>query len=192
MKTTPVDSATPLEFCNAVPVPVRAFAQQLVERRQLAAPVELTGVPSEQQDAKMFLGDALQALGGHPGFDECLEFVAYWAERFGYETDASELSVRLVHSRRPTCPRFHMDNVSLRLISTLMGPGSEWLRAEDVRYLEDCSISQNPRAEDIQRMDSYSVGMFPGKKNALGYPGVVHRSPQAMVDRLVMTMDLVA
>lgn len=44
-------------------------------------------------------------------------------------TDASEIGIRLEVTDRPTCPKFHTDQVSLRLMTTYFGAGTQWLEA---------------------------------------------------------------
>ena len=84
--------------------------------------------------------------------------------------------------------------VQVRLIATLTGPGSEWIRAKDVAYHAD-QICQTPEPERIQHMSEGQIGYFRGSGYTDGdedIKGVVHRSPMQEQDRIVLTMDVVS
>jgi hypothetical protein len=51
------------------------------------------------------------------------------AELFATIAGADSLGVRVDVTDRATCPRFHADQVTLRLMTTYRGPGTEWLQA---------------------------------------------------------------
>ncbi len=85
---------------------------------------------------------------------------------------------------RPTdqmCPLFHVDSVSLRLIVTLHGPGTEWLADADVNRKQLGKGSNHKVVREgalIQQLATFQVGLLKGED----YPGnhgkgLVHRSP---------------
>lgn len=91
------------------------------------------------------------------------------------------------------CPRFHVDHVPVRLITTYSGIGSQWLRegVMDRRQLG------KPEAEPLQdslieQISSGDVALFKGEKwhGNEGF-GLIHRSPQAAPGerRLILTLD---
>lgn len=95
-----------------------------------------------------------------------------------------QFQVTLARTSDQMCPLFHVDYVSLRLIVTLLGPGTEWLANNHVnrkhlgkgnnhRVLRDDAL--------IQQLKTFQVGLLKGEE----YPGnhgkgLVHRSPSLM------------
>lgn len=53
-------------------------------------------------------------------------------ELFATITGADTLGLRTDITERATCPNFHTDNVTLRLMTTYRGPATEWLEGEQV------------------------------------------------------------
>ncbi len=181
-----------MEFPDAVPESVRRFARTLIDRRCLATPLEIERLAV---DAPALLTDLRRGVADFGDVEDVGAFTnwaARWVREFGALVDAKALSLRMVHSRKPMCPRFHVDNVRVRLICALVGPGSEWLRSEDVSYLPDDRVCQQVHPGAVQQLASGSIGLFRGVRFRGGRKqGVVHRSPQTAVDRVVMTMDIV-
>ena len=48
--------------------------------------------------------------------------------------DVQEVDIRVSHLRASMCPRFHVDMVPTRLITTLTEPGTEWIPQKYVRH----------------------------------------------------------
>lgn len=86
------------------------------------------------------------------------------------------------------CERFHTDWVGLRLICSYAGPGTEWLRNEDVDRsrlgpgsggLPDEESGLIRPGAAVQRLERFAVALMKGEK----WPGnrgnaLVHRSPR--------------
>ena len=188
-----LEEDVPIEIFGAIPASVTSFAAALVQRRALAESLEVAFVGSENAATELRRASAVEELADLPGYGDWLDWVAHWACRFSELSDASAVSLRMSHSRHATCPRFHMDAVRMRLIATLLGPGTEWLRPVDVTCATDGSIGQTPKPDRVQQMSPGSVGIFKGATfNPMSRRGVVHRSPQDRVDRVVMTLDIAA
>lgn len=66
--------------------------------------------------------------------------VAMLCDLFETITGATTLGLRVDVTDRATCPVFHVDRVTLRLMTTYRGPGTEWL--------ED-GVAQQARAGDV-------------------------------------------
>jgi hypothetical protein len=89
--------------------------------------------------------------------------------------------VTLARPSDQMCPLFHVDSLSLRLIVTLHGPGTEWLANEDVNRKRLGKGSNHKVIRDealIQELKTFQVGLLKGEE----YPGnfgrgLVHRSP---------------
>jgi hypothetical protein len=129
------------------------------------------------------------------------EDVHFWTEVLAELTGCELVGVRLARLEAAMCPRFHVDKVTVRVVSTFAGHGTEYLAEEDVdrRWLghaargvsDEASGLMRPGAR-IRRAEASDVVLLKGEawpKNA--GRGAVHRSPTASAasPRLVMTLD---
>jgi Protein of unknown function (DUF1826) len=125
-----------------------------------------------------------------------------WAEVLADLTGAEQIGVRVIRVTAAMCPRFHVDRVTLRVVRTYRGPGTEYVASEHVdrRRLghsaggladEHSGLLRSPSR--IHRAEPGDVVLLKGEawpENA--GRGAVHRSPSASEEtpRLVMTLDL--
>ncbi|MBK9494330.1 MAG: DUF1826 domain-containing protein [Xanthomonadales bacterium] len=90
------------------------------------------------------------------------------------------------------CRRFHVDYVQVRLLCTLIGPGTEWLpeSAVDRTHLQDGSHSHVLDREATRRVPAGAVALLRGERHPLG-GGVVHRSPpmNGAAPRLLLAIE---
>lgn len=96
------------------------------------------------------------------------------------------------------CPRFHVDNVGVRLLCTYAGEGTEWIAERDLdrERLRSCAVDEAPlrrgAVQQVQRFDVLTMkgSAWPGNRAH----GAVHRSPAAssVTPRLVLTIDAAA
>ena len=117
---------------------------------------------------------------------------------FATLTDARAVGLRITATDRATCPRFHCDQVGLRLLCCWVGEGTEFLAEEDV--IRD-AIGSRPQSVGfaagpvrpggvVRQMRSFAVGAFkgdlwPGNEGR----GAVHRSPQPEGWRVFVSLD---
>ena len=101
----------------------------------------------------------------------------------------------------PMCPRFHVDNVKCRLVTTYLGPGTQWLPNNTLNRdnlghgnhgESDESSGLFLKNDDIRQFDAGHLALLKGET----WPGnegkgLVHRSPQkySKYKRLYMTID---
>lgn len=107
-------------------------------------------------------------------------------------TRSIRLIVESVHD--VPCPRFHQDNVPLRLICTYAGAGTEWLENSNVNTHADCCGGSVVRDKSrIQQLKPFEVALMKGKLWPNNDMGIYHRSPKPEADqpRLVVKMDVV-
>lgn len=117
-----------------------------------------------------------------------------------FELDRVGLRLRTLD--RPMCPKFHVDHVPCRMVSTYGGIGTEWLedRVVDRSKLGINTHDLNDRQagvildeSSIHQMPAYSVGLLKGSNWAGNeLHGAVHRSPKPSEDcprRLLLTLD---
>jgi hypothetical protein len=92
-------------------------------------------------------------------------------------TDASQIGIRLEVTDRQSCPKFHTDKVSLRMMTTYYGAATQWL--------DNGSIHQAAAGDVL-----YAKGeLWRGECGAC-----VHRSPPPINSdcwRVLMTLDVV-
>jgi hypothetical protein len=135
------------------------------------------------------------------GFSHVASDVSNWAELLGEITGADRVGVRLHWVNSAMCPRFHVDHVTLRLVVTYQGPGTEFVSNEHVdrRYLGHASRGQADEVSGllrspacIQSAQTFDVVLLKGE----AWPenrgrGAVHRSPHPDADgpRLILTLD---
>lgn len=92
-------------------------------------------------------------------------------------TGEDRLRLRLEVIETDACRRFHADYVTLRLLCSYVGPGTQWCRAD--------------AADAICEVPTGAVGVFKGRE-LLDPPTVLHRSPPIVASgrrRLVLTID---
>jgi len=98
--------------------------------------------------------------------------IAALARDFAARAGGGELEVRLECIDDDACSRFHQDHVSMRLLSTYRGPGTQWVAPGEA----DLALRrQRDFRGTVHEMPRFSVGIFAGRHDASG--GVVHRSP---------------
>lgn len=141
----------------------------------------------------------VQAL---PGAGEWLDDVGYLIDLFRDLFGPDGVGLRLRTLGTSMCPRFHMDNVPVRLVCTYGGPGTEWLSeaamnrdrlGHGAHGLPDgeSGLLLDPQA--IRALPPYAIGLMKGRKWA-GDDGLgaVHRSPALTREqprRLLLTLD---
>ena len=187
-----MESNGPIEISGAIPASVNGFAAELAEARVLALPLELPQITLAQPCCKAELEQAFKEFADFPGWGEWIDWIASWASRFGQLSGAEAVRLRMSHSSQPSCPRFHIDSVRLRLIATLLGPGTQWLPSADVTRTTDGKICQTPNPDRVEQIAPGSVGIFKGSTFDPELDGVVHRSPPDRIDRIVITVDMAA
>lgn len=137
------------------------------------------------------LASSCRDLEGYEGF---IADVSWLVSAFACLLGAKRIGVRLRLLDKAMCPRFHVDHVPVRLITTYAGVGSQWLR-EGV--MDRRQLSQ-PDAEPtgcIEQIHCGEVALLKGTKwhGNEGY-GLIHRSPALKADerRLILTLDWLA
>lgn len=139
------------------------------------------------------LGDSTQL--------ELSENIAQLVEMFCYLFELKRVGLRLTVLNRAMCPKFHIDRIPCRLVTTFQGIATEWLphQAVDRQQLGlgsngklDSESGLYKAANDIQQLNCGEVALLKGElwdgnENA----GLVHRSPAlpAGESRLLLTLD---
>jgi hypothetical protein len=102
------------------------------------------------------------------------------------------------------CPKFHVDQVPCRLITTYIGTGTQWLPHDCVdrsklgagsHGLSDGESGLYPSTQSIQALSAGDVALLKGDSwEGNEDAGLVHRSPALNPDqtRLLLTLDFVS
>jgi hypothetical protein len=122
--------------------------------------------------------------------------VTWLVQAFACLLGARRIGLRLRSLAKPMCPRFHVDHVPLRLISTYAGVASEWLEEGGMDRRRLGEALAEPRDEDrIQRLQAGWVALAKGEKwSGNEGAGLIHRSPTPAPGerRLLLTLDWLA
>ena len=115
--------------------------------------------------------------------------------------DLKRAGLRLAVLERAMCPRFHVDAVPCRLVTTYCGPTTEWLEHVSVDRAKLGTGNQGPadaesglfrHQDDVQHLDAGDVALLKGEAWAGNEgAGLVHRSPGVRPGqrRLLLTLD---
>lgn len=149
--------------------------------------------------------ERLQNAIGHLDGGELLsKELANIVEMFCCLFEMKAAGLRLTKLEHAMCPRFHVDKVPCRLITTFQGNSTEWLHHSDVdrtklghgnNGLPDHESGIYENSDQIQRLNPGDIALLKGEKweGNEGF-GLVHRSPQLQKgeDRLLLTLDFVS
>ena len=104
---------------------------------------------------------------------------------------STRLTLKAVNDQM--CPLFHVDNLKMRMIVTLKGPGTQWLKSEDVIRQNLGKGGKKPISRANANLQEVQVGQVAILKGAAypGSKGLVHRSPGVSEDeqRLFLRFD---
>lgn len=131
-----------------------------------------------------------------PGQSAFLADVAWLVGAYACLLDARRIGLRLRVLDKAMCPRFHVDHVPLRLITSYAGVGSEWLEEGGMPRSRLGQAAAEPQDEAcIRRLGAGHVALAKGEKwQGNEGRGLIHRSPQppAGERRLLLTLDWLA
>ena len=128
----------------------------------------------------------------HPP-QEMVDDIACVVDMYGCLFDTSYVGLRLRMLSSAMCPRFHVDHVTCRLITTLVGGGTQWLPQASL-LLSDLTpgakSAQNPSPFHTLACSDVALlkgSAWPGNENG----AIMHRSPPVAPGdkRLVLTLD---
>ncbi|MBC3618208.1 DUF1826 domain-containing protein [Vibrio metschnikovii] len=131
------------------------------------------------------------------------EDIAMIVDMFCCLFDVQEVGVRLTILDKPMCPKFHVDHVPCRLVTTYAGSATQWLSNQglDRTKLGAGSLGQSDDCSGLFAKESVIHQMAMGDVALLkgsGWEGnenngLVHRSPEYIPNerRLLLTIDFV-
>lgn len=162
-----------------------------------ANPTFKTVMTVSPQTAYASISEAL----GSAGQTELAENIAELVDMYCCLFDLKRVGLRLTALDRAMCPKFHVDAVPCRLVTTYQGVATQWLPHQAVnrsklgigsRGIADNESGLYRDESDIQQLVCGDVALLKGE-SWLGnkHAGLVHRSP-ALTDsnyRLLLTLD---
>jgi hypothetical protein len=174
-----------------LPAHIADFGRLLLSLNEPLAESLSLEMPSDDAEPNLRgLASGLSDLEGYEGF---IADVSWLVSAFACLLGAQRIGLRLRVLDKAMCPRFHVDHVPVRLITTYAGIGSQWLKegAMDRRQLG--KPDAEPQDDSlIQQITSGEVALLKGEKwhGNEGF-GLIHRSPQPAPGerRLILTLD---
>ena len=188
----------------------RASTNIAIWQRDLSATLKqsvdsfLRSNPSFQASMTVAPATALGSLSdaiGDSSQTELQENIAELVDMFCYLFELRRVGLRLTALDRAMCPKFHVDKVPCRLITTFQDVATEWLPHQAVNRQKlglgsqgkpDSESGLYQHRRDIQQLSCGDVGLLKGElwqgnENA----GLVHRSPALTENqrRLLLTLD---
>lgn len=145
--------------------------------------------------------DSLQdLLPQAPGKEQTVEDIYLLSDMLTYLFDCEEVGFRLICLNKAMCPRFHVDNIPIRLVTTYCGPGTEWLPNEFAQHgnlghaaegLSDQETGLYSDEAHVQQMQSFDVGLLKGTTWDEQHFPAIHRSCalQGEQRRVLLTLD---
>lgn len=174
-----------------MPLHIAEFARLLLSLNEpLAESLCLELADEDAEPDLSGLASGFRDLEGYEGFIADLKWLV---SAFACLLGARRIGLRLRVLDKAMCPRFHVDHVPVRLITTYAGVGSEWLKegAMDRRQLGQANAEPMDTTQ-IQQLKSGEVALLKGEKwhGNEGF-GLIHRSPQPAPGerRLILTLD---
>lgn len=176
---------------------VKDFAQAVLASGCVLAETHTWTQDSAGTGDSVMLPGFAQVARPLPGYAEFIADVGYLVSLFACLLDARAVGVRLRTLDKAMCPRWHVDKVPVRLISSYAGPGSEWLSEQDSPRQQLGSPAVDPYANDAvaHALGCAEVALLKGERwQGNEGRGLVHRSPglPAGQRRLLLTLDWLA
>lgn len=159
--------------------------------------------PTFQKEMILTPQDALSRVSEsfNNNMSEVSEDIALLVDMFCYLFELNQVGMRLKVLDKAMCPKFHVDKVPCRLVTTYEGIATQWLPHEVVDQtklgwgcngLPDSESGLYKSESDIQQLNCGDVALikgtlWDGNENA----GLVHRSPGLIANekRLILTLD---
>jgi len=132
------------------------------------------------------------------------EHITLLVDMFCTLFELKNVGLRLKIIDQPMCPRFHVDKVPCRLISTLYGTGTQWLKHSDVNRgelgsrnngLTDTNSGVIKPEGKIEQLSCGDIALLKGEHwHNNEQAGLVHRSPVSSINtrRLLLTLDFIS
>ena len=171
-----------------LPAQLEDFAALVISLGQPLADQRVIEVDEQRPP---ILPDLLREAADLQGYESFVADVTWLVAAYTCLVGARRVGLRLRVLGGPMCPRFHVDNVPLRLLTTYVGPGSEWLQEQVSPRGELPTVETS--VDNIQHLQAGDVAVLKGEKwQGNEGAGLVHRSPSGQQGRLLLSLDWLA
>lgn len=174
-----------------LPAHITDFGRLLLSLNKPLAESLVLELPSDDTEPNLHgLASGFSDLEGYEGF---IVDVSWLVSAFACLLGAKRVGLRLRVLDKAMCPRFHVDHVPVRLITTYCGIGSQWLKEGVMDRRQLGNTEAEPQDDSlIEQIASGEVALLKGEKwhGNEGF-GLIHRSPQLASGerRLILTLD---
>lgn len=186
---------------------IQQAAQQLVSHYEPLQVNQMVTPENVSQTLSRILPklDSKAALDNMAAFDSraaLIEDITLLVDAFCCLFERDRAGLRFTKVDHAMCPRFHVDQVPCRLITTYAGPATEWLMEQDLERsklgrgslgLADQQSGLIKAQASIQQMRCGDVALLKGERwQGNEGQGLVHRSPMVAQgqSRLILTLDM--
>jgi hypothetical protein len=150
------------------------------------------------------LAETTKALQDYRKAHELIEDISRLVALFCSLFELRQTILKLTTIDQVMCPRFHVDNVPCRLVSTYVGQSTQWLPDQVVdrrklgrgnNGLPDELSGIYRHVGDIQQLTSGDVALLKGAQwKGNEHSGLVHRSPTPKPGetRLLLSLDFIS
>ncbi|WP_052480878.1 DUF1826 domain-containing protein [Gilvimarinus agarilyticus] len=176
---------------------ITRYSDYLLSQYPYATEIRVLG------DMKILAETLRNSLPMHNQREAFIDDICVLADMLICLLDAKAVGLRLCVTRTASCPRFHVDKLGCRLITTYRGKATEWL---DNINLDRTKLGRGALGKDdsktglylnsqaVQKLDRGDVALlkgelWPGNEGR----GIIHRSPKLGENerRLFITMDAI-
>ncbi|WP_070967764.1 DUF1826 domain-containing protein [Vibrio sonorensis] len=186
---------------------IALWQRPLMAELEISAKYIANEFPSLQLSEAVTPSDAESVLNDKFGQDEKAKPVsrdiAVLVDMFCCLFDAKRAGLRLTVLEKAMCPKFHVDRVPVRLVTTYCGAATEWLANAGLdrsklgaggigKSDEESGLMQS--VDDIHKLSVGDVALLKGELwEGNEGTGLVHRSPNPKDSpaRLLLTLDLI-
>lgn len=174
-----------------LPAHIADFGRLLLSLNEPLA--ESLSLEMSNDDAEPNLHGLASGFSDLEGYEGFVTDVSWLVSAFTCLLGARRIGLRLRVLDKAMCPRFHVDHVPVRLITTYAGIGSQWLKEGAIDRRQLGKPEAEPQDDSlIQQITSGEVALLKGEKwhGNEGF-GLIHRSPQPAPGerRLILTLD---
>lgn len=174
-----------------LPAHITDFGRLLLSLNKPLAESLVLELPSD--DTEPNLHGLASGFSDLEGYEDFIADVSWLVSAFACLLGAKRVGLRLRVLDKAMCPRFHVDHVPVRLITTYCGIGSQWLKEGVMDRRQLGNTEAEPQDDSlIEQIASDEVALLKGEKwhGNEGF-GLIHRSPQLASGerRLILTLD---
>jgi hypothetical protein len=174
---------------------LKSIDMVMLEKARLHVKISVT--PNDVVEALLASASQLK------GQKALCEYIGLLVDMFCTLFELKGAGLRLAILEQAMCPKFHVDKIPCRLVTTLSGIGTQWLPHDQVDRsklgagslgLPDIASGIMQSQTDIKNMSAGDVSLLKGEGwyNNENF-GAVHRSPPISANerRLLLTLDFI-